>query len=185
MTDTLAVMVNRTGLHTLEVPETFEAAGSFTIELRNHGEAAHVHIHLDDTLSSVATLEAVNHYVDAGETRTLSVDVIDNEHLPDEPVRGSLKVVTGHGQETRYVEVMLEGEPESVRVDPSLGEPQPVGPDPSSPILRTLPVAVLGGVALILAIATIFASNGMAFVLGGFAMLAAVGSAVSAYYLLA
>ncbi|MFP4625610.1 MAG: hypothetical protein ACLFNI_03340 [Natronomonas sp.] len=184
MTDTLAVMVNRTGLHSLEVPETFEATGSFSIELRNYGEAAHVHIHLDDTLSSVASLDAVNHYIDAGETRTLSVDVVDGEHLPEDPLRGNLKVVTGHGQETRYVEVILEGAPETVRVDPSLSNPKPMGPDPSSPVLRALPVAVLGGVALILAIATVFASDGMAFVLGGFAMLAGIGCAVTAYYLL-
>lgn len=186
MTNTLAVTVNRTDLHSLEVPETFEASGPFTVELRNHGEATHVHLHLDDTLSTVAQLDAVNHYVDAGETRDLTVDVRDPDEWPQESIRGHLKVVTGHGQQTRYVEVLLERSPadEPVKVDPELAEPRPRETAEANPILRAVPVAVLGGVALILAVGTLFAGSGISFILGGFALLAGAACAVAAYYLL-
>ena len=45
--DTLAVHVNRGGLHELEVPDVFETTGTFDLRLINHGQSVHVHLHLD------------------------------------------------------------------------------------------------------------------------------------------
>ena len=189
MTDSLTVDVNRNGHHTLEVPDSFETGESFSVELRNHGEATHVHLHLDDTLSTVAALDAPNHYVEGDGRRTVRIPVRDRAQWPGETVRGRLKVVTAHGRETRYVEVVLDGTPdkEPVQVDPDLSKPkQREEPSPmaSSPVLRALPVAVLGSVALIFAIGTVFAGDGVDFVLGGFAVAAGAACAVAAYYLL-
>ena len=182
----LEVSVNRSGLHSLEVPETFETDESFDVLIDNHGESTHVHLHLDDRLSTVATLEANNHYVETNESRSVAVHVIEPEQWPEEPLRGRLKVVTGHGQKTRYVEIVLERSPEStpIEVDPELSKPKANREPETPPILRALPVAVLGSVALILAVGTLFAADGVDFVLGAFAILAGAGCAVAAYYLL-
>lgn len=189
MRNSIAVDINRTGLHSLEVPDSFETPGSFGVELRNHGEATHVHLHLDDTLSTVARLDAPNHYVDGDSSRTVKIPVRESSQWPEETLRGRLKVVTAHGRETRYVEVVLDDTPKKapVEVDPELGKPQP-NDEPSStssPLLRALPVAVLGAVAIIFAIGTLFATDGVDFVLGGFAVAAGTACAVAAYYLLA
>jgi len=121
--DTLPVAVNREELHGLVVPNAFEATGSFDVEITNHGTPLHVHLHLDDALSSVATLEANNHYVEEETSRLVRVTV-------DEPrdMEGKLKVVTAHGATTRYVDIAiweLDETEETVAVDESLSKPQP------------------------------------------------------------
>ncbi|MFC7177413.1 DUF7524 family protein [Halosegnis marinus] len=120
MTDTLVAEINRTGLHSLEVPEAFETDDTFVVELRNRGESTHVHLHLDDALSSVARLDATNHYVRSGDARRVRVEVggdgIDRT--------GSLKIVTAHGAQTRYVTVGIDTTVSEVRVDPDLGTPR-------------------------------------------------------------
>ena len=108
MTDTLGVDVNDSGLHTLEVADTFEADGPFAVELRNHGEATHVHLNLDDHLSEVARLDATNHYVEGDESRRIEIEVRNPDAWPQDLVRGKLKVVVAHGQETHYVDVTLD-----------------------------------------------------------------------------
>lgn len=187
MTNSLNVSVNRSDLHSLEVPETFETGGSFTLEMTNHGEAAHVHLHIDDTLTQVMRIDAGNHYLEAGETRFLTVEVADPEIWTTEPLRGHLKVVTGHGQETRYIEIVLEQSPEDgpVQVDPNLAEPRNRTPNQFNPILRSMPVAVLGGIALILAVGSLFVGGGFNFMLAGLALIAGGSCAIAAYYLLA
>lgn len=155
MPESLPVHVNRQELHGLEVPAEFVTDDSFTIHLRNHGEATHVHLHLDEALSAAASLDATNHYVEAGGERFVSVSV----HGADR-VRGTLKVVTAHGATTRYVTVVVE-EPDTstgpVEVDESLSKPKP-RPQESASLLReeSLPVVALAvaalAVALVLAI---------------------------------
>jgi len=160
--DTLPVHVNRTSLHSLEVPEHFETDDSFDVRLVNHGEPIHVHLHLDDTLSDVASIDAPNHHVDRESERRVGVTVTGSGS-----VFGKLKVVTSYGAETRYVDVDLS-EPvptdESVQVDESLSKPQPKATDPSGSDGETgdegtttdtdLPLGVLalGGVAVVLAV---------------------------------
>jgi len=160
--DTLPVHVNRTSLHSLEVPERFETDDSFDVRLVNHGEPIHVHLHLDDRLSDVAAIDAPNHHVGRESERRVGVTVTEPGS-----VLGKLKVVTSYGAETRYVDIDLSeptaGE-ESVQVDESLSKPQPKSTDPTgddgetgggaTAIADDLPLGVLalGGIAVVLAL---------------------------------
>lgn len=186
MTETLGVDVNRTGLHTIGAPTTFEANGPFAIALTNHGEPTHVHVHLDDRLSEIARIEASNHYVEPDETRHIEVKTRDQADWPSDMVRGKLKIVTGHGQETHYTDVRFDRTPdkEPVEVDPDLSKPRQQNDAGVSPTMRALPVGVLGAVALLLAIGALFAADGINFILGAFSILAGVCCAVAANYLL-
>lgn len=123
MSSALTVDLNRDRLHDVAVPGMYTTDEAFYVALENHGEAVHIHLHLDDTLSTVATLDGGNHYVDRDGTTTVRVDVDPVE----EPVTGKLKIVTGYGAETAYVDVTVEPfeeENHSVQVDEELGKPQ-------------------------------------------------------------
>jgi len=150
--DSLPVHLNRTDIHSLEVPNEFDATGSFDVQLINHGEALHVHLHLDDSLSSVASLDATNHHVRAETDRLVRVTVDG-----DGPVRGKLKVVTAYGAETRYIDVYIpEGgtENEPVIVDDDLSKPQPkpaTGSEPGLDDLSAGPILAAGGFTVLIA----------------------------------
>jgi hypothetical protein len=185
VTDTLAATVNRTGIHSLEVPDAFETDGSFTVELRNRGQATHVHLHLDDALSEVAELDAGNHYVEAESTRPVRVHVDGNA----ETVRGKLKVVTAYGAETHWVDVTVNPpKKRPVDVDPELSKPRN---DPQSDgllseldlstVVSALPAVVLGLVAVVLAFGAVFTPGGTDILL---AVLAVVAGTLAAGYLL-
>jgi hypothetical protein len=170
VTDTLVVEINRVELHSLEVPETFETDGSFVVELRNRGESTHVHLHLDDALSTIARAGAANHYVQRESTREVRVDV----DAPDgTESRGSLKLSTGHGAVTRYVTVVVDRSRRTVEVDPELGKPQPQstglldGVDPFA-----VSAVALGLVAVLLAAAALVAADGINIAFGVLALLA-------------
>lgn len=158
MPASLRVDLNGSELHDIDAPNEFTVSRPFTVELVNHGEAVHVHLHLDDDLSRIARLRAGNHYVEADATQDVWVDA----RSVDEPRSGKLKIVTGYGAETRYVDVTIEpGEPqkEPVDVDETLSKPRQPEP-PASPLapVRTvvdesaLPVFVLGVFAVALAL---------------------------------
>ncbi|MFC7250993.1 hypothetical protein ACFQJ5_14240 [Halomicroarcula sp. GCM10025324] len=182
MTDALPVHVNRQALHDLEVPTAFEATGSFDVRLVNHGESLHVHLHIDDALSGVATLEASNHYVNAETERRVRIEVDDDADLP---VRGSLKVVTGYGAQTRYIDVELQepGPSEGpVLVDESLSKPRPKSDEGTGSLLpedQSVPVLALGGVALVFAVLAVTVFDNVGLMLGS---LAVVGAALLALY---
>ncbi|GGM47373.1 hypothetical protein GCM10009006_30710 [Haloarcula argentinensis] len=152
MPDSLPVHLNRTDIHSLEVPHEFDATGSFDVQLVNHGEALHVHLHLDDSLSSVASLDATNHHVRAETDRLVKITVDG-----DGPVRGKLKIVTGYGAETRYIDIYIpEGgtENEPVIVDDELSKPQPKPTTESEPSLEDLsagPILAAGGFTVLIA----------------------------------
>lgn len=151
MPGSLDVHLNRDAPHSIEVAQpSFEVDSDFDIVLRNHGAALHVYINLDDDLATVAELGTANHYVDEEAVRRVRVHV---EEL-GRPVRGRLKIVTGYGSETEYVNlaVVSPGTNERrVRVDERLGEPQP---KPEEPVLDPdrLPVIALAAVALLVAV---------------------------------
>ncbi|WP_336344217.1 DUF7524 family protein [Halalkalicoccus ordinarius] len=134
MPDTLSVDLNRRSVHSIEVPERFETSDSFTIELTNHGEAAHVHINLDDELSKAIAIADGNHFIEAGRTRTIEASVDQRTR----PVSGRLKVITGYGAEAGYVDVSLipptrQVEKSPVEVDERLAHPKPrEGSEPRS-----------------------------------------------------
>ncbi|QSG15401.1 DUF7524 family protein [Halapricum desulfuricans] len=191
MTDTLPVHVNRDQLHGLEVPNEVEVSGSFDVVLQNHGESVHVHLHLDDDLSDIATLSANNHHVASDSTRRITVDVSGSG-----PVRGKLKVATAYGATTRYVDVILtepEPEPRDVAVDESLSKPQPRSTPTRTrdrsvdafdiSIRPEIAVLVLGAVALAVAIAATLLFENTVVLLGSFVVLA--GVLVAIYLLVA
>ena len=154
MTDELPVHISREELHSLEVPSLFQTTGPFDVRLVNHGESLHIHLHLDDPLSEVAAIDAGNHYVESESERHVRVDV-DTDRLGEDPHRGKLKIASGYGAETRWVDVELtEPQPESdsVTVDESLAQPQPNDAGSNSLFDNPeLPVIGLGLVALLVA----------------------------------
>ena len=178
MPDELPVHVSRHELHSLDVPASFEAEGPFDVVFVNHGKAAHVHLHLDDALSEVASIDTSNHYVDGDSRRAVGVHV-ESEVLPDQPVLGKLKVVSGYGAQTRWVDVKLspgDGTPE-VEVGESLASPPAPdsGRQESSPPVRPeLPVLGLGVLALAAAAFAAVALGDTLVVLGALVVLAGV-----------
>lgn len=117
--NTLAVHLNRSDLHAIEVPATFETPESFVVELDNHGEAAHVHLRLDDALSEIASLPTSNHYVRPGGVTRVPISVHD-----EGPVGGILTVATAYGSETEDIEITIgpTAGKERVEIDESLIE---------------------------------------------------------------
>jgi len=180
----LSVHVNREELHELAVPESYEATGSFEIQLLNHGEPAHVHLHLDDPLSEVAAIEATNHYVDGGSERRVTVRVREGA-----TIRGKLKVVVGYGATTRYVDVTITEPPETetaVEVDESLARPQPIENPESASLLGErpiLPVLSLAALALLIAAGAALLVRQFVVALG--ASIVFLGVAIALYVLLA
>jgi hypothetical protein len=178
----LPITLNRDGLHDIAVAGSFEAEGSFSVTLENDGAPVHVHLRLDDDLSSAATLQASNHYVEEADARTVAVDVDG-----DLPVSGHLKIVTGYGAETTYVDVsIVEPDPErdSIPVDADLGSPtRPSTSETDQSTGRAVDLAVvgLGAVALALAGSASLLVEGPAAAFGTFVVLAGVGTA--AYFL--
>lgn len=123
MSEPLSVALNRDRLHEVEVTERYATGGPFVVQLTNHGEAVHVHLHLDDRLSEVAELEANNHYVE--EDATVAVQVGASPR--GEPTTGKLKIVTAYGAESKYVDVTVEEQAPSkspVEIDEELARPQ-------------------------------------------------------------
>lgn len=200
MSDTLSVAINRTRLHSVEAPDSFTTAGSFDVELHNHGEAVHVHVHLDDALSEVASIEAINHHLRAGATRRVPVAV----RRDDRSATGRLKVASAYGAETRYVDLSLRAvEPTKppVEVDAALGKPSPAsdrsrGESTSNPRTRsragssrgsTRSTGVLGGLdapalalgvgVLFLAVVAVTMLDNVVLLAGAFVLLAGVVAA--------
>ncbi|WP_435363786.1 DUF7524 family protein [Haloarchaeobius sp. DYHT-AS-18] len=148
----LPIDISKDGLHSIEsAVDSFESTGPFTVSLRNHGRAVHVHCNLDDDLARVASLPETNHFVETDSELTFPVDVQTGQR----PVSGRLKIVTGYGAEEQYIPVTIT-------------EPKPVGPPSerktagesgseessldSLPLDGSLPVLVLAGIALVVAL---------------------------------
>lgn len=179
MAGTLPITINREAVHAVEPgTDSFETSDSFTVELENSGSATHVHLHLDDDLSRVASLERGNYFVEAGDSLPVQVRVDRGPR----PVSGRLKVVTGYGAETAYVDVTIV-EPESdaeagVQVDERLSRP-PVREEPEEsgfdlPLDGNIAVAVLAALAIGLAIGAVLVSESLAVTLGVLVVLAGV-----------
>ena len=104
MSESLQVELNGEAVHAIDAPGAHTVSGPFHIYLRNAGGPVHVHIHLDDALSEVARIDAVNHYVEGNETVRIPVGVAADR----EQVSGRLKIVSGYGAEMEYVNVVVE-----------------------------------------------------------------------------
>ncbi|WP_123623979.1 hypothetical protein [Halorubrum sp. CSM-61] len=120
---TLSVELNGDAVHSIGAPARFETTGPFAVALENEGRSTHVHLHFDDDLDRVVSVDETNHFVDDEATRHVHVSVGD----VTEPVRGKLKIVTGYGSETRYVDVRIEppedAVSEEVAVDEAFAKP--------------------------------------------------------------
>lgn len=175
MSESLRVELNGDGLHTIAAPASFESDGPFVVVLDNAGAAVHAHVHLDDTLSSVARLESGNHYVEEESTEDVHVNV----SVPGEPVTGTLRVVTGYGAEEARVTVTLNPESASesaVEVDEDFSRPPRREPDrsPVEKLAETLsvppravvPLLALVGVSLLVAAVVVATVQSTALVLG-------------------
>ena len=188
MTESLPVRLNHDRLHDIQTVASFEATDSFPIALQNGDAPVHVHLHLDDALSTVASIPANNHFLDTDSARQVDVEVRDGAR----PVEGRLKIVTGHGAETDYVTVSIvepEEREENVAVDVSLADPperEADGSDAGFELARTsltenAPVAALGLFALAVAAGSATLSDSLAVLFGALAVL---GSVAAAGYLL-
>ncbi|MFB6109025.1 MAG: hypothetical protein ABEJ82_09360 [Haloplanus sp.] len=188
MTPVLLVELNRGNIHDVEVPEEFVASGPFSVELRNHGEPVHVHVHPDDALSTVARLESDgNLFVEAETTRSVPVGV----DAVESPVSGRLEIATGYGAETRHVDVTVEPETDrpAVDVDERLSRPQreesdstPIGERLAGalPSRGVLPVVALGIVAIAIAGAVATTVSSPAVLVGAGVVVGAVLVALAA-----
>ena len=120
---TLAVELNGDEVHSISAPDRFTTSAPFSIELSNRGRSTHVHLHLDDDLDRVASIADANHYVEDEAVKRVHVSATG----VDEPVHGKLKVVTGYGSNTTYVDVRIDPPPEvapdEVVVDERLSKP--------------------------------------------------------------
>ncbi|HET7324743.1 MAG TPA: hypothetical protein VFJ06_10455 [Halococcus sp.] len=188
----LVIHLNQESLHSIEIPESFETADSFVIELDNHGEAAHVHLRLDDALSEIASLPASNHYVRPGAVTRVPISIHD-----DGPVGGTLTVATAYGSETEDIEVIIgpTAGKKRVEIDDSLIERSGGGnttatPPPRSPSRSAggmtagigTPVQLGGAAVLILIGIVLLFVGGIAPYLGALAVI--VGFLIAAYLLL-
>ena len=179
MTGSLVVDLNQDGLHTLSVPDTFKTSGSFDVRLMNHGEASHVYLHLDDDLSTVASLEGSHHYVTKDDIQVVHVSVAVPEGTR---ATGTLEVTTAHGATTERVTVDVgppEREKPPVEVDESLSTPAPrEEPDPLDQFggPRRLSALALGIVALVFALSTLAVEGVPAIALGSLAVLTAIAA---------
>jgi hypothetical protein len=185
VTEELPVHVSRKEIHGIDVPGSFSVDGSFDAVFINHGRSVHVHLHLDDALSAVASIDAGNHYVEGESQRAVRVTV-DEDRIPEDGVAGKIKVVAAYGAKTRWVDVTVSppsDDEEAIEVDESLGEPQPREDDRTQTpeFSPEIAVAILAVVALLIAFfAVIFIRD--AFVVVG--ALAVVVGVVGAVYLL-
>ncbi len=188
---TLSVELNGDGVHSIVAPDRFTTDRSFSVELQNLGRSAHVHLHLDDELDRVASLAAVNHFVEDDGIRRVHISTAD----VDEPVRGKLKIVTGYGSGVRYVDVVIEPPPEhgtdEVVVDEALAKPPerppaepPLGQRVGTAVDRLvenggIPAIVLALLAVLVAVAVAITVDSVVVLIGVGVVLGAVAAAIA------
>lgn len=180
MPDSLPVHVSREELHSLEVPSSFETTGSFDVRVLNHGESLHIHLHLDDTLSEVAELDAGNHYVEGDSERYVRVNV-DPGRIDGDELLGKLKVVSAYGSQTRWIDVTVtqpDPEADTVEVDESLAKPQPKPDDPELSVPSAVPILALCVLAFVLFVLAAVLFDGLVVFVGATVVVAGVLSAL-------
>lgn len=166
--------------------DRIEAVGPFGVEFVNHGSPAHVHLRLDDTLSSVASVEPANHYVEEESELVVEIDVAALE----DPVEGALTISTRFGAESVRLPVTVRTGDRPVEVDERLAEPPPAeesGEPKGDRALATdigiapgtLAVGVLAVLAVGLALGIAVFVGTLAALLGVLAVLGAVAIALA------
>ncbi len=182
MSDRLRIHIGRDAPDAVEVePRDLTVTDSFQVEVHNHTHPQHVHLAPVDDFGRFASVEAPNHYLDADDLRVLTVDL--DEDRP-ETFHGKLRLVTGYGTETTYIDVSIE-QPveaeESVIVDERLAEP--AAPDSEGSELLEIgdgswPVLVLAAMALLIAVGAILLASDASILIGVLAVALGVGIAL-------
>lgn len=184
MSDRLRVNLGREGPKSVELTEdSIEVTGDFIVEVHNHGHPQHVHVAPERDLGRFVRVEAPNHFIENDELRAIRIEVDD-----DRPAKfdGQLRIVTGYGTETSYINVHLREEDHQrtqVAVDASLGKPpaDESGPEPLTEQLfgpGTVPLIALAIMAILIAAGAIMIASDVAVVLGVIAVLVGVGIAI-------
>lgn len=123
----LTVYLNREGLNTIETDKAeVRATERVDVVLENHGKPTHVHLHLDDDLATMGTVEESNWFVPTDEYREVSLYLSEGASG-----NGRLEITTGYGQERSTVDVAVTP-PEEESQDAST-----VSADPSEPRVET------------------------------------------------
>lgn len=100
MTD-VTVYLNRDGLNTVEAEErSVQVSRSLSIVIENHGKPTHVHLHPDDDLATLGTIEDPNWFIPAGEWRDVELTVSEAA-----TGHGRLEIAAGYGQEEEAINV--------------------------------------------------------------------------------
>jgi hypothetical protein len=120
-TDALSVTLNDDQLNGVTAPEQFSAQGDFQIRLSNGDSPVHVHLRFDGPLGDATEVAGTNHYLEPDDQLIVDVSVLDI----DEPVGGTLGIVTGHGAVEETISVTVEPSVRDgpVEVDQRLSEP--------------------------------------------------------------
>jgi hypothetical protein len=179
MRPSLRVHVNRDQPRSVEPEATrFTVDGPFDVVVENHGQPAHVHLSVDDTLADVTAVEEANWFVTADEPTTVPVDVYSVE-----AVEGTLEVATAYGAERGLVEVFVEAGSGGVDVDDDLGEIQPdTEPEPRSLEDYAIPAAFVGGGLVVVALLAVLIEDLLAVTAGILTVGLAVVVALFVFY---
>ncbi len=144
MPDPLEIRVNSPRPNVLEPPESFVADREFSIEIVNEGKPVHVHLNLDNDLVEIIEMETGNHFVPREDTYRIPVTLLEGRR----PVRGKLKVSTGYGSESEFIEIRVvePSDDDRVTVDETLAEPQR---EPREPAVPAGVLSEVGMIALV------------------------------------
>lgn len=100
----LTVYLNRDGLNTVETDQTaVRATEAVDIVLENHGKPTHVHLHPDDELATLGSIEDSHLFVPKGEWREAELLL-----TPAAEGRGRLEITAGYGKEKTRVDIDVE-----------------------------------------------------------------------------
>jgi len=176
---TLSVELNGDSVHAIQAPSRFTTTGPFAVALENRGRSTHVHLHFDDVLDRIASVNETNHFVDDEATRRVHVSV-DN---PMEPLSGKLKIVTGYGSNTQYVDIEIDPPKATtqnrVAVDEDLSKPPEQTPEvpPGQRVINGLDRLIErgGATAAILAVVALVAGIPLALAVESTLVSVAVG----------
>ncbi len=185
MPDELPVHVSREELHAIDVQPIIKVQGSFDVRLINHGESLHVHVHLDDALSDVASIDAGNHHVAGRSQRNVRVEV-NLGAVGEETTLGKIKLVSAYGAQTRWVDVEVlppDNTDPPVEVDEELAKPKPREPEqPKAFDQPEVLVLALTAVVLLVAVLTALLVQNTLLLIGSLLVLTGVLAAL--YFLL-
>ena len=130
----LTVYLNRGGINTVETDQSrVRATRQVDISIENHGKPTHVHLHADDDLATLSTLEDPHVFVPNGEWREVGLKL----SAPAEG-KGRLEITAGYGKERETVDIEVEA-PEGVdeestgaaaKIDTVGGEPTSTDSEP-------------------------------------------------------